>query len=114
MTFNVFHSRQAPFSKALFWAGVKEFFTPQRICDDESLFDFVNRRFGSEVAQFAIDPMVRGICAGDSKQISAKAFVAGPLFNLEQEYGSIFRGMMKRKMMGKSPLPYQSKSVNSI
>ena len=74
-------------------SGLKDIVTPQKVCEDESLFDFVSRRFGNHVAKFAIDPMVRGICAGNAKEISAKAFVAGPLFELEQEYGGIFKGM---------------------
>ena len=39
--------------------------------------------------------------------------MAGPLFELEQEYGSIFGGMMKRKVKGKSPKNEESKSVRS-
>ena len=38
------------------------------------------RRFGDDVANFIIDPMVRGICAGDSREISAAAFILGPLY----------------------------------
>ena len=38
---------QPPFSKPLFLAGVKEFFTTQKKCPDESIYDFVQRRFGS-------------------------------------------------------------------
>jgi len=101
---------QPPFSKPLFLAGVKEFFTTQKKCPDESIYDFVQRRFGSDVAKFAIDPMVRGICAGDAKSISAKAFVAGPMFNLEQDFGSVFRGLFKRKIKGLSPKPFNSDS----
>ena len=67
--------------------------------------------FRPEVAKFAIDPMVRGICAGDAKSISAKAFVAGPMFNLEQDFGSVFRGLFKRKIKGLSPKPFKSDSV---
>ena len=55
--------------------------------------------------------MVRGICAGDAKAISAKAFVAGPMFNLEQDFGSVFRGLIKRKIKGLSPKPVNSDSV---
>ena len=93
-------------------SGLKDLLTPQKVCEDESLFDFVSRRFGHHVAQYAIDPMVRGICAGNAKEISAKAFVAGPLFELEQEYGGIFKGLLKRKLQGKSPKPYLSDSVS--
>ena len=98
--------------RPLVLSGLKDLLTPQKVCEDESLFDFVSRRFGYHVAQFAIDPMVRGICAGNAKEISAKAFVAGPLFELEQEYGGIFKGLMKRKLQGKSPKPYLSDSVS--
>ena len=105
-----------PFSKPLILAGIKEFFTPQKQVQDESIFDFVARRFGPDVAQYAIDPMVRGICAGDARSISAKSFVAGPMFNLEQNYGSVFRGMLKRKLRGESPkiVPSTSVSTNYI
>ena len=103
---------QPPFSKPLILAGIKEILTPQKQIQDESIFDFVARRFGPDVAQYAIDPMVRGICAGDAKSISAKSFVAGPMFNLEQNYGSVFRGMLKRKLKGESPKIVPSKSVS--
>ena len=100
--------------RPLVLSGLKDLLTPQKVCEDESLFDFVSRRFGHHVAQYAIDPMVRGICAGNAKEISAKAFVAGPLFELEQEYGGIFKGLLKRKLQGKSPKPYLSDSVRGI
>ncbi len=50
---------------------ISAFRTKAKKCDDDSVYDFVNRRFGSDIANFAIDPLVRGICAGDAKQISA-------------------------------------------
>ena len=53
-------------------SGIKDLMTPQKICQDESLFDFVSRRLGKDVAKYAIDPFVRGICAGDARTISAK------------------------------------------
>ena len=53
-------------------SGIKDLMTPQKICQDESLFDFVSRRLGQDVAKYAIDPFVRGICAGDAREISAK------------------------------------------
>lgn len=39
--------------------------------------------------------MVRGVCAGDARQISAASFVAGPLFRMEQEDGGVFRSVIK-------------------
>ena len=112
------------FNHFLFWSFINfdpiedfdpiEIWTPQKQIQDESIFDFVARRFGPDVAQYAIDPMVRGICAGDAKSISAKSFVAGPMFNLEQNYGSVFRGMLKRKLKGESPKIVPSKSVSIV
>ena len=32
------------------------------------------------MANFIVNPMVRGICAGDSREISAAAFIMGPLY----------------------------------
>ena len=53
-SFKSIFTHQPPFSKPLFWAGIKEFFTPQKRTQDESIFDFVSRRFGADVAQYAI------------------------------------------------------------
>jgi oxygen-dependent protoporphyrinogen oxidase len=92
---------QPPFSRPLFLAGLRDLMTGQKKCEDESIYDFVSRRLGPELAQFAIDPMVRGICAGDARSISANSFVAGPMFRLEQEYGGIFKGLFMRKLLGK-------------
>ena len=86
--------KQPPFSRPLVMAGLRDLFTRQKKCEDEPLFDFVARRFGHDVASYAIDPLVRGVCAGNARNISAKAFVAGPMFELEQKYGGIMKGMM--------------------
>ena len=53
------------------------------------------------MANFAIDPMVRGVCAGNAKEISAKSFVAGPLFKLEQEHGGILKGVLKNAIFNR-------------
>ena len=45
--------------------------TKAKKCEDDSVYDFVSRRLGSDIANFAIDPLIRGICAGDAKKISA-------------------------------------------
>ncbi len=73
-----------PFKRPLLAAILQELFVETEHHDDESIHSFVGRRFGEDVADYIIDPMVRGICAGDAREISAAAFVAGPLFKLEQ------------------------------
>jgi len=58
---------------------------------EESIADFVLRRLGSEFLDYAIDPMVGGIYAGDPSKLSVKhAFPK--LMNLESEYGSLIMG----------------------
>lgn len=63
-----------PFTKPLLFAGIKDIFTGKSKVplEDESIYDFVARRFGQEIADYAISPMICGICAGDAKEISVK------------------------------------------
>ena len=60
---------------------------------EESIADFVRRRLGSEFLDYAIDPFVAGIYAGDPERISVPA--AFPrLRALEQKYGSLIKGQI--------------------
>ncbi len=86
----------APFSRPLAMCALTDLTAAAKKCEDDSLHAFVTRRFGQEVADFAVDPMVRGICAGDSREISAAAFVAGNLFDMEQRYGGVIKGATRR------------------
>jgi len=73
-----------------------EIFIPKKKDDsDESLASFVRRRLGAEVLDKIAEPLVAGIHAADPETMSVRAsfpkFVA-----LEEEYGSLIRGMVKR------------------
>jgi len=60
---------------------------------EESIAAFVRRRLGSEFLDYAIDPFVAGVFAGDPEQISVSA--AFPkLHALEQRWGSLIRGQV--------------------
>ena len=60
---------------------------------DESLASFFRRRFGRQAFERMMEPLMAGIYAGDAEQMSLKATF--PRFlELEQEYGSVIRGMM--------------------
>jgi oxygen-dependent protoporphyrinogen oxidase len=60
---------------------------------DESVASFVRRRLGPEVLDYAVNPFVGGIFAGDPEDLSVRhAFEK--LFTMEREHGSLFRGAL--------------------
>lgn len=84
-----------PFTKPLYKAGIKDFFGPKSKIplEDESIYNFAKRRFGKEVADYAVSAMICGICAGDAKEISVK-FLMKNLFEKEQKFGGVIRGLL--------------------
>ncbi|MBH0201115.1 MAG: protoporphyrinogen oxidase [Nitrospira sp.] len=69
--------------------------------DDESLASFLRRRFGVQAFERVLEPLMAGIYAGDAEQMSLRATFPR-FFELEQQHGSIVRGMMAAK---KSAVP---------
>jgi oxygen-dependent protoporphyrinogen oxidase len=66
---------------------------------DESVVEFVARRFGPEAARRAAAPALIGIYAGDAAAISVRA--AFPrLAELEDAHGSVLRGMFRSRGKG--------------
>ena len=61
---------------------------------DESLSHFVKRRMGQEFLDYAINPFVAGVYAGDPDKLSVKHGFP-KLYGLEQEYGSLIKGQIK-------------------
>lgn len=69
---------------------------PQSADPDESVFDFVARRFGPEAAARAAAPALIGIYAGDAAAISIRA--AFPrLAAFEDQHGSVLRGLFRSR-----------------
>jgi len=61
---------------------------------EESIAEFVNRRLGQEFLDYAIDPFVAGVYAGNPEQLSVR--VAFPkLYALEEKYGGLIKGTIK-------------------
>lgn len=64
--------------------------------DDESLSDFVLRRFGREALDRLIQPLVGGIYTSDPEQLSLAATM--PRFlDMEREHGSLIRASLSQK-----------------
>ncbi len=61
---------------------------------DLSLADFVRYRLGSEFLDYAINPFVAGVYAGDPENLSTAAGFP-KLYALEQKYGSLIKGTIK-------------------
>ncbi|TKB75927.1 MAG: protoporphyrinogen oxidase [Nitrospira sp.] len=71
----------------------------KRSTEDESLAAFFRRRLGRQAFERMLEPLMAGIYAGDAEQMSLQATF--PRFvELEQQYGSIIRGMMASKKDG--------------
>lgn len=73
---------------------------------DQTIADFVRRRLGSEVLEYAINPFVAGIFANNPENLSLRhAFPS--MDEMEQEYGSLIwasvAGSKKRKNKGRIP-----------
>ncbi len=65
---------------------------------DESVSDFVCRRFGREVLEKAMEPFVSGTLAADPDQTSASAALPR-LTALEKRYGSIAAGILINRIL---------------
>ncbi|MBP1646627.1 MAG: protoporphyrinogen oxidase [Bacteroidetes bacterium] len=64
-----------------------------RAHEEESVAQFVERRLGREFLDYAINPFVAGVYAGDPGQLSVRS--AFPkLYALEEKYGGLIKGMV--------------------
>jgi oxygen-dependent protoporphyrinogen oxidase len=84
-----------------------EIFTRRRTrTDDPSLATFVREHFGQEFVDYALDPLVSGIYAGDPAKLSARhAFPR--LLEFERTHGSLLRAQIanarERRKRGEPP-----------
>ena len=69
---------------------------------EESVADFVVRRLGREFLDYAVNPFVGGVYAGDPTRLSVK-YGFPKLHALEQEHGSLLRGALKRRNASGGP-----------
>ena len=73
----------------------KEYKTAPRSKDvlDESIYDFISRRVGSTIAENLVDPIMKGICGGNIKELSAASLLKN-FYDAEMKAGSVIKGML--------------------
>ncbi|QZE15693.1 protoporphyrinogen oxidase [Halosquirtibacter laminarini] len=59
--------------------------------EDESMADFVKRRFGQEFLDYTLNPLVAGVYAGDPKDLSMQAAYPN-MAEMETKHGSVIMG----------------------
>lgn len=73
-------------------------FVPRR-AGDETVADFVRRRFGRELLDYVFTPLVGGLYAGDPETLSVSALLPR-LKQLEIAHGSVIRGAARKWRAG--------------
>lgn len=101
---------QAMLSTALFNAGTKWRLLTEPLRrtspkePDESVADFVRRKFGAELLERFVAPFVSGVYAGDPERLSLRS--AFPtIYQFEKNHGSVIRGAMKSRPPKDRPRP---------
>ncbi|XP_035871414.1 protoporphyrinogen oxidase isoform X2 [Phyllostomus discolor] len=82
-----------PFSRPLFWAGLRELTAPRGKDPDETVHSFAERRLGPEVASLAMDSLCRGVFAGSSRELSVRSCFPS-LFQAERTHRSVLLGLL--------------------
>lgn len=62
---------------------------------EESVAELATRRIGQSFVDYAINPFISGIYAGDPEKLTTK-YALPKLYNLEQNYGSFIGGAIKK------------------
>ena len=70
----------------------------------ESVAQLVRRRMGDSFLDYAVDPFISGIYAGDPDRLITR-FALPKLYNLEQTHGSFIGGAVKKKFSQQGPRP---------
>jgi len=76
-------------------------FRPKGTDPNETLAELVKRRLGNSFLDYAIDPFISGIYAGDPNKLVTR-YALPKLWRLEQDYGSFIRGAIKKAKLPKS------------
>ncbi|MCE1163789.1 MAG: protoporphyrinogen oxidase [Bacteroidetes bacterium] len=92
---------------------LKEPFIKSKSHPGETIAEFTRRRLGNEFLDYAINPFVAGVFAGNPENLNVKT--AFPkLYDLEQNYGSLIGGMFKSRKERKQRNEESKQSAKTI
>ena len=95
--FSLFFS---PLAKGVFRSIFTEWRQPAKT-GDETVWEFVVRRFNYDVARLLFDPLVVGIFGGDIRKISIRACFP-KLKEWEERHGSVMKGFLAEKRQNRN------------
>jgi oxygen-dependent protoporphyrinogen oxidase len=98
---NLLSSFFSPLMKGVPSAMFRDLLTKRGDGSDESIYSFFSRRFGTEITERLIDPLVAGIYAGDINTLSMQSCFPR-IFQYEQQHRSVILGMLKQKKSTKT------------
>lgn len=78
------------------WKLFREQSVPSQSIENETVGAFFERRFGKEIVETFINPMIAGIYAGDPYQLNMQS-VFPQVLQWEQNYGSVTKGLKEEK-----------------
>jgi oxygen-dependent protoporphyrinogen oxidase len=78
----------------------RELSNKSKSIDNETISQFFERRFCKEIVDYAVNPFVMGIYAGNPAELLIKETFP-TLVQYEKEYGSIIKGFIKNKVGGR-------------
>lgn len=79
-----------------------EIFRPQTKDFEENLSTFIKRRLGQSMLDYAVDPFVSGVFAGNPDTIIPR-YALPKIYAAEEKYGSLFLGSFHKMMEKKTP-----------
>lgn len=91
--------RNSLFEEPLLFPLLRDVFGVRKAVHDESVYDFILRRFGRKYAD-VLSAVICGIYAGSAGEISVKSAL-GPVFEKEQKYGSVCLGVLLDSLEGR-------------
>lgn len=97
-------TNRSPVLKGFLYSALQEPFIKTRIDPngDESIHDFMTRRFGKDLALNLMSAVVHGIYAGDSSKLSVRSTFK-ILYELERDHGSVVKGVFARMRAPENP-----------